>query len=153
MALAAAAVPNVQAQHQSAISKDPVAKAIEVLWTHAITALKAGNAAALAALYTPDAIILDPSAATVRGRAAIEQYDKNAVAAVTFVDLTYKTETFDRYGDIAVETGTEVETVQEKGKAPTEVELRYLLVYKNVKGAWLAYGDVTLPMPPAPPAK
>jgi uncharacterized protein (TIGR02246 family) len=152
VALAATSSTQAQVKQQGGTGAAAAKAAVEATWAAATAATKKGDVAGLLALYTPDAIVLDPAASTVRGRAAIEKYLKDTFAAVKFVDMTHKTDSFEVYGDAAVETGTYVQTIQEKGKSPARVEGRYTIVFKNVNGQWLAHRDVSVPMPAAPGA-
>jgi uncharacterized protein (TIGR02246 family) len=124
-------------------------RAIDALWTKSITAAKSGDAAALTAMYTADAVLIDPSMATITGRASIGKMFRDLFATAKLVDYAHVQTAFDISGDLAVENGTYTETVQERGKSPEKVSARYTLVFKNVGGQWLIARDVATPMPPA----
>ena len=148
VAFAIASTAHAQVKQQGASGAAAAKAAVEATWTAAITGMKRGDVAGLIGLYTSDAIVIDPAGPTARGRTAIEKYLKDTFAAIKIVDVTHKTDSFESYGDVALETGTYVQTIQEKGKSPTRVEGRYSMVFKNVNGQWLAHRDVSVPMPP-----
>jgi len=99
-------------------------------------AYNAGDAAALAALYTEDAKVLPPSSATVSGRAAIQALfaedikrgSKNALTSV---------EAFGG-GDFAIEVGGWVETGADGAHKDHG---SYLTVYRKVGNDWKIYRD------------
>lgn len=124
-----------------------VKHAIDELWARAIAADKKGDAAAVAAIYADDASVIDPESPTVTGRANIEQFYRDAFASTKVLDVARKPTSFEVSGDLAVETGTYTQRVQEVGKAPTEAQARYTVVFKNVSGHWRVLRDVATPMP------
>ena len=121
--------------------------AINRHWDDVIATFKAGNPAALAALYTTDAMMVAPTMATVTGRVNIEKIFKDWTPTTKFIDMTRKPAALEVYGDIAIENGTNAQTLQEKGKAPMKVEQRYTIVFKKINGKWLVHRDVSTPMP------
>jgi uncharacterized protein (TIGR02246 family) len=123
--------------------------AIDALWSSSILAARQGDADALAAMYAPDAMIVDPTMATLSGRANIQNLFRGMLATMKFIGETHQTTSFDVSGDLAVETGTYVQTIQERGKAPATSSSRYTLVFKNLNGQWFILRDVATPMPPA----
>ena len=122
--------------------------AINKAWDDAAATFKSGNTSAMGALYTDDAMMLQPGMPTVSGRANIEKVLKGFMAGTKFVDMTHKSSGIFVTGDIAIDNGTYTQTLQEKGKPPMTVDARYELVFKNVNGKWLVLRDVTVPMPP-----
>lgn len=127
-----------------------VAKAaITKMWDDLITAGKRGDAAALGAFYTDDAMIIDPSMPTAAGRANIIDLYKSMMAGMKFIDNKITTTSLEVFGDVAVQNGTYTVTLQEKGKAPANTTARFEAVLRNVNGKWLIHRDITIPMPPA----
>ena len=124
-----------------------VKRDIEEVWRRVIEADKKGDAAAAAAIYANDAMIIDPSAPTVTGRANIEKFYRDAFAAAKVLEVTRTQSGFETSGNLAVENGTYTQRVQENGKPPAESRARYTIVFKNVNGRWLVSRDVATPLP------
>jgi len=111
----------------------PQIQKIDQAWQ---TAYNAGDAAALTALYTPDAKVMAPGAEPVSGRAAIQalfaaDLAKGAKNTLTLGDVT-------GFGDFALETGGWV------AKAADGKHLdhgTFTTFYKKVDGAWRIYRD------------
>ncbi len=109
-----------------------------------------GDAAALAALYTEDAILLPPGAPLIRGRAAIEaQLAKEAGGGfqIEIVSLESPSQ-----GD----TGYNLGTFTVKDANGTVVDTgKFIEIWKHVDGEWKLYADIynsDVP-PPAPAAE
>jgi uncharacterized protein (TIGR02246 family) len=147
------AVAGAQGVKQQGASTAAARTAINHAWDEVVAAAKAGDASALAKIYTPDAMMIDPSMPTVTGRANIEKTLKDWLATTKFIGMTRQQTAFETLGDVAIENGTFTQDVQEKGKPPMKVTGRYTLVWKQVDGKWLAHRDVSTPMPPAPAKK
>ncbi len=101
-----------------------------------------GDAKALAAMYTPDAIAFPPDSEMIRGNEAIGSFWKttrdNGVqsATLTTVDVG-------RSGDVAYETGKVVLTMQPVGKQPTTAAAKYVVVWKRQPdGSWKLHRDI-----------
>lgn len=124
-----------------------VEHAIDELWSRVIDADKRGDAGALAANYASDAMVVDPSSPTVAGRANIETMYKEVFGKMKLLDVSRTRTSLESSGDLAVETGTATHRVQQGANAPTQFTERYTIVFKNVKGRWLVFRDVTTPMP------
>ncbi len=131
-------------------AKASIQRAMDDGWMQATEAAKKGDASALAALYTDDAMVIDPSMPTVIGKANIENAYKGILASMKLLTMTHEQTSFDMAGDLAVETGTFTQTWQAEGKSPQQVSGRYTIVWKNVAGRWLVLRDVGTPMPPEP---
>ena len=101
-----------------------------------------GDAAGLAAVYTPDAVVLPPGGARVDGRANIQAFWQGAMdAGVSDVDL--RTVEVSRAGDVAIEVGTF--TLMAPGDNGEKVTLKgkYLVTYlRGDDGAWLLHYDM-----------
>ncbi len=144
--LAAAPLPAQQVRQQG--STAAARQAIEKVWQSVNEIARRGDAVALAALYTPDALAIDPSMPTVAGRPAIEKLFRDRFATTRFIDMTREQTSFEVYGNIALESGTYSQTWQEKGKSPTVLKARYTAIWKRVEGRWLLHRDLTIPLPP-----
>lgn len=100
------------------------------------TAYNAGDAAALAALYSEDAKVMAPGSAAVSGRAAIQAMFTTDIARGSKNALT-TTEVFGG-GDYAIAVGGWVETGADGAHKDHG---SYVTVYKKVGGDWKIYRD------------
>jgi uncharacterized protein (TIGR02246 family) len=106
-------------------------------------AYNAGDAAAVAALYTDDAISMPDHHAALEGKAAIQQYLQEMFAQYTH-SLNVTPGDTEITGDLAHEHGTFSLTVTPKagGNAMTE-NGKYLVVLKRqADGSWLIHHDI-----------
>ncbi len=123
-------------------------RAVDDGWAKAVDALRKGDVPALAALYTPDAMLIEPDMANVSGKAAIARAFTELLKTMK-VRAVHRTQTsLEVYGDIAIDIGQYEETVQETGKAPTTVARRYTIIWKQLDGRWLAHREIAIPAAP-----
>jgi uncharacterized protein (TIGR02246 family) len=114
-------------------------------------AFNAGDAAAIAAVYTEDATLMPPGLPTMKGRAAIEQYMREGFAqGVAKVALT--TDEMFTMGDAAVRRGA----YRVSAADGNEIEAgKYVEIWRRVGNEWQICIDIwnadTAPPPPAPP--
>jgi uncharacterized protein (TIGR02246 family) len=101
------------------------------------TAFLAGDANAVAQLYTENGQVIAPGAAVARGRAAIAEAWRKTIA-VGFQDLSLQTAEVESAGDLACETGI-VRLVSRDGKA---TQGRYIVVWKREGGQWRLHRDI-----------
>jgi uncharacterized protein (TIGR02246 family) len=101
------------------------------------TAFLAGDANAVAKLYTENAQVIAPGAPVARGRAAIAAAWKKTID-VGFQDLTLQTAEVESAGDLACETGV-VRLVSRDGKS---TQGRYVVVWKREGGQWKLHRDI-----------
>ncbi len=131
---------------------DPAVVAIADAYTKATSA---GDAKAVAALYTEDAIELPPNHPPVKGRMAIQEYyvSQFAGAKVSGFTLTHWESAV--HGDAAFDVGAYKQTItptQGTGMSDTG---KYTVILKKVGGAWkVAYAiyNSDQPSPPVAPA-
>ena len=89
-----------------------------------------GDAKALAAMYTPDAIAFPPDSEMIRGNDAIGNFWKTTrdhgvqSATLTTVDVG-------RSGDVAYEAGKVSLTIHPVGKEPTTAAPKYVVVWRR----------------------
>ncbi|HSG00938.1 MAG TPA: SgcJ/EcaC family oxidoreductase [Vicinamibacterales bacterium] len=144
VACAPAAPPDTTAEDLAAIS---------ALRDAFRTGFNAGDAAALAALFTDDAVLMNPGQATAAGPAAIE-----ALYGQLFAEMTAQTEirpeATEVSGSLAYDSGTYTGTMTPKagGDAMTE-EGRYVVILKKgADGSWKIARDIgNTPTMPAMP--
>lgn len=101
-------------------------------------AIKAGDAKAVANLYTADAMIFPPGAPTATGRDAIKAYWAAGVAGgVAGVDLV--TDEATRLGGDIIEVGRYSITGADGAAIGAG---KYMVHWKNSDGAWRLYRDI-----------
>jgi uncharacterized protein (TIGR02246 family) len=101
-----------------------------------------GDAKALSAMYTPDAIAFPPDSEMIRGSEAIGAVWKATrdggveSAALTTIDVG-------RSGDVAYEVGNVTLTIHPAGKEPTTAADKYVVVWKRQRdGSWKLHRDI-----------
>jgi uncharacterized protein (TIGR02246 family) len=106
-----------------------------------------GDAKALAAMYTIDAIVFPPDSETVRGNQAIGEFWKTTrtsgvqSAVLTTVDVG-------RSGDVAYESGKVTLTIKSEGKEPTTAMSKYVVVWmRQPDGSWKLHRDIWNSLP------
>jgi uncharacterized protein (TIGR02246 family) len=116
--------------------------AIELANAKFSEAFARGDAKALAAMYTSDAIACPPDSEMIRGSEAIGEYWKaTRDGGVQSVALT--TDDVGRSGDIAYAVGKVSLTVQPVGNEPTTAAAKYVVVWKRQPdGSWKLHRDI-----------
>lgn len=105
------------------------------------SAILAGDAAAIGALFAEDAILLAPGTEPIEGRAGIESHMAKGLEEMPLTGFTLNDERIEVVGDIAYNTGTyTVEATGPDGATISE-EGKYLTVYRNIDGQWLIVAD------------
>lgn len=106
-----------------------------------------GDAKALAALYTPDAMVFPPDSDVIRGNEAIGSFWKTTRdGGVRSATLT--TTDVGRSGDVAYESGTVSLTIQPAGAEATSVVEKYVVVWmRQSDGAWKLHRDIWNALP------
>ena len=106
-----------------------------------------GDAKALSAMYTSDAIAFPPDSEMIRGNGAIGEFWKAQrdggvqSAALTTIDVG-------RSGDVAYEVGNVSLTIQSAGKEPTTAMAKYVVVWKRqADGSWKLHRDIWNSLP------
>jgi uncharacterized protein (TIGR02246 family) len=115
-------------------------------------AFNAGDAAALAALFTDNAVSLPDHRAPIEGRAAIQQDFQNQFAQVSGNIQIMPVDT-EINGETAYERGTYSMTVTPKaaGSAPMTEDGKYIVILKKQpNGSWLIQNDINNTSVPPP---
>jgi uncharacterized protein (TIGR02246 family) len=119
-----------------------------------VKATLAGDAKAIAALYTDDAVEMPPNEPAVKGRAAIQQlYERNFKSAkIGDFSLTHVESRSS--GDTGYDAGMYRQTVTPTGGPAMKDSGKYVVILKRVAGSWkVAYAIYNSDLPPPPPAK
>jgi uncharacterized protein (TIGR02246 family) len=102
-----------------------------------IAAFLAGDASAVARLYTENAQVIAPGEPVARGRSAIAAaWQKTINSGVK--DLSLQTAEVESAGDLACETGI-VRLVSRDGRS---TQGRYVVVWKREDGQWKLHRDI-----------
>lgn len=105
-------------------------------WTDAFNK---GDAAAVAAMYAPDAYVLPPGHDMVKGRSAIEAFWKAAAQQLGNAKLT-TVDVLPLGPRAAREIGTV--TLETKAQPPQRVVGKYSVVWRKIGGRWLLATDI-----------
>ena len=97
----------------------------------------AGDAAALAGMYTETAKLLPPGSPIVKGRIEIKNFWQDVIRS-GIKDVTLKTAELQAFGDTAVESGSA--TLFGSGGVVQDVG-KYLVVWKRVEAKWRLHRD------------
>jgi len=102
-------------------------------------ALNAKDAAAAAALYAEDAVLIPPGEPIVRGRQAIEEYWRGAIESGGVRDVSVETLDARSSGALGYETGSFVLTVDGPDGQPVVDRGRYVeLLRREPDGRWVS---------------
>lgn len=130
------------APEKEEFNSEQVRTAVEQANMKFCEAIRQGDTAGIAALYTEDATLLPNGADLIKGKPGIEAYWSGALQmglknlVLTVVDLAGG----DEY---AYEIGKAVMTVQPEGMEPMEMAGKYVVVWKKMDdGAWKIHVDI-----------
>ena len=123
-----------------------VRAAIEQAGVRFAEAYGRGDAKAVAAFYTADAIAFPPGGEMAKGRDAIQQMWQSTmdsgVKSLSFTVVDVGTS-----GDVAYETGTVVLSIQPPGKDSTTASAKYVVVWKKQGNDWKLHRDIWNDLP------
>ena len=127
------------------------ADAIKAVADAYVKAALAGDAKAIAALYTEDAIEMPPNAPMIKGRAAIQQFYQKEFGSGTKMNSFTLTHTESHAsGDRGYDVGTYQQSVTPKGAtAPVSDTGKYVVILKRSGSDWkVAYAIYSSDQPP-----
>jgi len=105
----------------------------------------ARNFAALDQVYTADARILPPGAPMISGRAAIKGFWSDFVHSVNAKSAVLSSVDVMPAGDGVVEIGKAVITVEPNGQATAQIEVKYVVYWRQERGQWKWHVDIWNP--------
>jgi uncharacterized protein (TIGR02246 family) len=122
-------------------------KSLDAAWMKAV---KAGDAAATAALYAPDSVFYPPDEMMAKGRDAIRANYEKFLAANTVQDVVLTYDGSGTSGNLGWAAGHFKMTVMPKsGGAAQTFEGRFSSVAMRRAGKWMYLADhASVPMPP-----
>ena len=135
--VSAAVLAAVLFLHADAAGADEVRDAVESGNRAFIAASLAGDAQAVAELYTETAEVIAPGAPVARGRAAIAAFWQKGLETPPKA-MQLETRDLESAGDLAYETGN-VTIVARDG---TTTQGRYIVVWKREDGRWKLHRDI-----------
>jgi len=100
------------------------------------------NFGALDEIYTADARILPPGAPLIAGRPAIKEFWSNLIQAVNAKSAVLTSVDVMPSGDGAVEIGRARLTVVPEGQGATEMEVKYVVYWRQEDGRWKWHVDI-----------
>jgi protein O-GlcNAc transferase len=100
------------------------------------------NFAALDQIYTVDASILPPGAPLVSGRRAIKEFWSNLIQSVNAKSAVLTSVDVIPSGDGIVEIGSAKLTIEPEGQGPTELELKYVVYWRQEDARWKWHVDI-----------
>ncbi len=97
-----------------------------------------GDAAGVAACYSPDAQLLPPGSPMVSGNAAVQAYWDGAMKS-GLKGVKLNTVEAVQHGDTAIEVGTADVTGADGGRLD---DAKYIVIWKRVDGKWKLHRDI-----------
>lgn len=133
-----------QMEMATSVDMEALATALDQITTASHQAWEAGDAAAMAALFTDDAMVLPPEAPAIQGRAPLEEWERQLIAQTTLRHMTSTRTALGASGDIAWDVGTYSLSIQLAGQTQAmQQEGKYLTVYKRqAGGTWKVHVDI-----------
>ena len=131
---------------------EQVRKTIEEMNGKFTEAVRQGDAAALATLYTENATLMPPDSDMLKGKEAIEEFWNN-VMQMGLKDATLTTVEVMGSGNLAYEIGKYTLKMQAEGQEPIGVYGKYVVIWQaQDDGSWKLHVDIwNSSMPPPPP--
>ena len=108
-------------------ARDSVAAA----WQAYLQAVRSNDAAGMVSAWTDDAVYMAPGAKTANGRSGLESMVRETVGALKITNITDQTDEILVDGNVAIQRGSYVESVQPRSARATTVRHRYLVVWRR----------------------
>jgi uncharacterized protein (TIGR02246 family) len=109
-----------------------------------ITAMKRSDPVALAAHYTPDAILVPQKSEIIRGRASIQPFLRRWLSSTKVREFEVATEDLRVLGDAAYAVGTYRMACDDAGSGTVRDEGKFLIVYeRSPDGKWQIVRDIS----------
>lgn len=125
---------------------------LDTLWAHYSAAAIAGDADAVAQLYSDSAYVAESGLPTVRGKAALRSVVKDVLGSVRFLEVSVRPELTETAGDRVLQFGTYRDVLQQSGQPARVVVGRFSAVLKrDSTTAWrvsrlIVVADSTVPL-------
>jgi ketosteroid isomerase-like protein len=103
------------------------------------------NFAVLDQLYTRDARILPPGAEMISGREAIKKFWTDLIQSANATSAPLTSIEVMPAGDGAVEIGRATITLAPPGQAQTQIEVKYVVYWRQEDGLWKWHVDIWNP--------
>jgi ketosteroid isomerase-like protein len=103
------------------------------------------NFAALDQIYTADARILPPGAPLIAGRPAIKEFWSNLILSANAKSAVLTSIDVMPTGDGVVEIGHATLTIDPEGKGAAELEVKYVVYWREEDGRWKWHVDIWNP--------
>src|SRR4051812_12533543 len=100
------------------------------------------NFDALDRIYTSDARILPPGAPMISGREAIKKFWSDLIASVNAKSAVLASGGVIPGGDGGGEIGGATLTVEAQGQAPAQMEVKYVVFWRQEGGRWKWHVDI-----------
>ena len=126
-------------------------RAIDTVNAHFVRAYNAGDVAAFAQVYAPDATVLPANGAAIHGQPAIAEWWQGGwKMGIRNVKLT--TDELEVHGNSAAEVGRYEFDVQPATGPAAHDHGKYIVLWKRAKGAWQWHRDIFNSDLPAAPS-
>jgi ketosteroid isomerase-like protein len=103
------------------------------------------NFEALDKIYTVNARILPPGAAMISGRPAIQEFWSSLIQSANAKSAVLSSVDVMPAGDAVVEIGKATLTVQPEGSGEVEMEVKYVVYWREEDGLWKWHVDIWNP--------
>jgi uncharacterized protein (TIGR02246 family) len=138
LTLLSATMIGMQATGQAAAQgADAASAAIKQVADNYVKATSAGDAKAVAALYTEDAVEMPPNQPIIKGRAAIQAYYEKLFSSMKVSNFTLTHVESHATGDRGYDVGTYQQSMAQPSAAtPTSDTGKYVVILKRTAGVW-----------------
>ena len=117
--------PEQRAPAADGLSVPAVEAELQSMWAEYVTAVKAGDAARVAALYADSIYFMETGAPTLRSREALAAFAAEALGGARILDSKILPEFTELYGSGVAQYGSYVDVIELPGQAPISKHGRY----------------------------